>query len=234
MTISASIVTRARVRNRARNIVELTFDSSYPAGGEAVTANLLGLNTLETVLIQSVSDQTNDIGYEAAYDRSNSKIQVFCPVGVALKSWTARADWTDGGSTTGTLDFAANAVPAKAHILGWVAVVTGAGSGDTSAVMKVGVAADDDRFSADVTQSVFAATTVGTGSIAADTMDSVVAAVTPRITVTTATDFTAINTAFAGTCFVHYIGAGHAMGANEIPDTSDLSSVIVTVEAIGY
>lgn len=95
---------------------------------------------------------------------------------------------TDGGGAAGTLAFT-NTIPAGAKIQFWRAVVVNGFTGDTTAVIKVGVAGDDDRFSADTAQSVLAAGTVGSAPLAADVLDGLSAAVTPLVTVTGGSDF---------------------------------------------
>ena len=52
MALTFSIVTRTLhpEGGKRMNVVDITFDSSYPTGGEAVTPNQLGLNTIDRVL----------------------------------------------------------------------------------------------------------------------------------------------------------------------------------------
>lgn len=60
------------------SIVDVTFDSSYPAGGEAVTAADFGLNTIRTVLpAVAVDPDTADNALVVAFDHTNSKILLF-------------------------------------------------------------------------------------------------------------------------------------------------------------
>lgn len=49
-------------------IADVAFDSSYPTGGEPLTAANLGLNTLEFVLVEPAG------GYAFEYDHANAKI----------------------------------------------------------------------------------------------------------------------------------------------------------------
>lgn len=103
-----------------------------------------------------------------------------------------RSAMTDGGGTAGTYDLAEQ-LPKGAIPLGWTAEVLTAFSGNASAVIQVGTAADPDRFSADTAQSVFAAGLVGSAVIAADALKGVGAAQTIRVTITSGTDFTAVS-----------------------------------------
>jgi len=74
-------------------------------------------------------------------------------------------------------------------------------------VMQVGIEGDTDRFSADVSGSVFAAATVGSVPVAADACKGISAQVTVRVTVTTGADFTSCKTANhgAGTLYLYYV-----------------------------
>ena len=60
------------------NVVNITFDSSYPTGGEAVTANNLGLNAITTVVTQPGYASSNPTGAVVpVWDRTNKKILIF-------------------------------------------------------------------------------------------------------------------------------------------------------------
>lgn len=102
------------------------------------------------------------------------------------------ADMTDAAAT-GTIDFD-SALPAGAIPLGWQAVVSGAFAGDTSAVISVGIEGDLDKYSANTAQSVFTTGTVASLAIAADAATGMASAQTPRVTVTSAADFTDVVT----------------------------------------
>lgn len=99
-------------------------------------------------------------------------------------------DFTDNADATGFVDFDTD-IPASAIVLGWEAVVSTGFTGDTTAVCEVGVSGDTDAFSADTAQSVLAAATVGSASLAAESY--LAAATTARVTVTGAADFTSIS-----------------------------------------
>lgn len=92
---------------------------------------------------------------------------------VCAKSATfAFGDMTDGGGTSGTYSMDVN-LPAGALVLGWQANTTTGFTGDTTAVISVGVAGDADAFSADTAESVLAAGRVGSHSLAAAAGNSV-------------------------------------------------------------
>ena len=52
---------------------DITFDSSYPTGGEALAATTLGLNGIDIMLCETAS------GYMFQYDYANSKLKAFYP-----------------------------------------------------------------------------------------------------------------------------------------------------------
>ena len=115
-------------------------------------------------------------------------------------------DFTDGESTTGYADFD-SALPAGAIPLAWKATVATAFTGTAaSATMQIGVSGDVDRFSAITTGSVFTAGTIGAAVVAADAVKGIASTVTPRVTITEATDFGKI-TAGAVTIDLYYIDA---------------------------
>ena len=53
-------------------IKDITFDDSYPTGGESFTATQMGLEELYIVLISQKSD-----GYVVQYDYTNEKLEIY-------------------------------------------------------------------------------------------------------------------------------------------------------------
>ena len=53
-------------------IKRIQFDSSYPTGGESLTAGDLGFTAIHAVMID-----TETSGYVAQYDYSNEKVEVY-------------------------------------------------------------------------------------------------------------------------------------------------------------
>ena len=54
-------------------VTKVTFDSSYPTGGEAIVAANLGLTTLrEVIAVQTIAPLVAD--FTAKWDRANSKL----------------------------------------------------------------------------------------------------------------------------------------------------------------
>lgn len=62
------------IGDRRLVLAEVTFDSSYPTGGEAVTAADFGLDTQIDTVIPS---QPVTPGKKVAYDHENSKLVVY-------------------------------------------------------------------------------------------------------------------------------------------------------------
>lgn len=150
----------------------LTKNSSGTRFGTALGAVAAGATTVIVVKIHSGSD-------------SGLAVET-------LSQSVAFGDFTDNGDATGYVDLTAT-LPAGALVLGWKCVVSTGFTGDTTAVVSVGIAGDLDRFSADTAQSVLAAATVGSLALAADAADGINAAVTVRVTVTGGADFGSIS-----------------------------------------
>lgn len=106
------------------------------------------------------------------------------------------SEFTDGGSTSGTYDISTQQIPVGAWVLQSVlANVTGF-AGDTSATIQIGDGTTAARYSTG-TPSVFATATAIDLGVPSGTKIHTTAA-TVRITITTATDFTAAVTNGAG------------------------------------
>ena len=99
-------------------------------------------------------------------------------------------DFTDNEDATGYVDVTAK-LPALAIPLGWKAVVSEGFTGDTTAVMQVGIEGDLDKFSGVATASCLAAATVA----APANNDALLSATeeTIRVTVTGGAGFGAIT-----------------------------------------
>ena len=96
------------------------------------------------------------------------------------------ASFTDNGDASGYIDLG-GAIPAGSIVTGWKAIVATGFTGDSTAVIEVGVSGDTDAFSADTAQSALVAGTVG--SAAKEALAFVGADSTPRVTVTGGSDF---------------------------------------------
>ena len=122
------------------------------------------------------------------------------PIHALVSQDLAIANFTDVAAT-GYIDFI-SPLPANAIPISWKAVTSEGFAGDTTAVVMVGIVGDTNRFSADETKSCLAAGTVGAAAIAADAVDGIAAACTPRVTVTGGADFTSIATNAEGAMVV--------------------------------
>lgn len=209
-----------RVGRRKRVTKLITFDSSYASGGESLTPADFGLTVIDDFQAPAAG------GYGFEYDYTNKLIKLR-PTVTELTESCVKSAFTDGGGTSGFKDFAGT-IPLGSQILGWRAVTTVAWTGDTTAVMQVGVSGDVDRFTADTTYSVLATGVDGSTAIAADAGDGMSAAVTPRVTVTGTADFT--NIASGATTIVSLLYIPPSL------PTADLSSALASIRftAIGY
>lgn len=72
MGLTLTKVSRNQAGQRREALYDFVFDSSYPTGGEALTAAQLGLKQIETLEVVESPD-----GYFFDYDRANSKLKAF-------------------------------------------------------------------------------------------------------------------------------------------------------------
>lgn len=77
MAISAANVDSNVFGSRRVTVTDITLDSSYPTGGEAVTAANLGLSTVLFAIcnVKAVSGTVNIAN--AYYDQANSKLKIY-------------------------------------------------------------------------------------------------------------------------------------------------------------
>ena len=75
MALTVTDVTHSRtvVGDRRFVVANVTFDSSYPTGGEAITPATFGLSSVDTVLCYPHQLATRI----ASYDHTNSKILLY-------------------------------------------------------------------------------------------------------------------------------------------------------------
>lgn len=72
MAPTVTITKQNRIGNKIQNTVNFAWDATYPAGGEAVTANQLGLGTIDSVVPVGT---TSGFGFE--YIASTGKIMAY-------------------------------------------------------------------------------------------------------------------------------------------------------------
>ena len=127
---------RVKMGNAYAVAANITFDSSYPTGGEALTAAAFGLNAISLMLCETAS------GYMFQYDYSNAKLKAYYPR--AAVAGTLAAAVAEGD--TPVTSSAANG--AIVTLTGNPAVATAAGAEVTNAtnlstitvrVMAIGV-----------------------------------------------------------------------------------------------
>lgn len=114
----------------------------------------------------------------------DTELQIQC-----LSETVTRADMTDNTNTTGYKDFAGT-IPAGAFVQGVQMDVKTGFTGDTTAVVQVGKSGALAIFTADTAQSVLAAAVKASAAPVAT--QAIIAATTPRVTVTGGADFTNI------------------------------------------
>lgn len=104
MALTNTFINRVKFGNKRVHTLDIDFDSSYPTGGESLTASDLGLHKVELLL---ASPKT---GFSFEYDYTNSKLKAMCP-GVVT-----------GAAGAGTLDdFPMSGVGATAASVGLTA-----------------------------------------------------------------------------------------------------------------
>lgn len=65
--------------NKRHRVYDVTFDSSYPTGGESLTAADVNLRKIEELIVHGPATATRGgtTGVLATYDYTNSKLQAF-------------------------------------------------------------------------------------------------------------------------------------------------------------
>jgi hypothetical protein len=124
-------------------------------------------------------------------------------VGV-LQETFARAAFTDGGATVGTVQFAGS-LPAGAVVLATKVLVGLGFTGDTSAAMTIGDGSDVDRYNTS-TIDLFTTAATGVQSGVPSGTKLLTAENRPTVTVTSAADFTNVA-AGSVTIAIYYIQA---------------------------
>lgn len=107
-----------------------------------------------------------------------------------IEEYVTRAQFTDGGSAAGTYQLK-SPIPAGAHVLATTYTEITGFTGDTSAVMTVGDGTDADRYNTG-TPSVYTTAAAVSAGVPSGTQGHATA-VYPTLTVTSASDFTAVT-----------------------------------------
>lgn len=101
MGLTVSVVKRTVFGDQKVTIADITFDSSYPTGGEALNLQQLGLNTVNFMQIPSVS------GYILEWDGTNKKIKVRTPLGAHTHTENTAASYAQNATTAASTAAAA-------------------------------------------------------------------------------------------------------------------------------
>ena len=70
MALTLAVIKSGKTTGGMEKIIDVTFDDSYPTGGESLTARNCGLNVIEWVQANPVS------GYDFEFDYTNKKLKV--------------------------------------------------------------------------------------------------------------------------------------------------------------
>lgn len=114
------------------------------------------------------------------------------------------ADMTDGGSTSGTFVFTQD-IPALSTVYRTVYRNVTGFAGDTSAAAEMGDGSDADRYNASSDPSLFASSAALDGGLPQGVAYNA-AAVSPTVTITSASDFTSVvsNGSGAATAYLYF------------------------------
>jgi len=187
------------------NVLDGIARGSVVLGG-AVGTTVLDAKTSGQILVGDGTDLKSVVVGGDGTLGADGTLALAVPKLSYINKTCAVAGFTDNLNTTGYIDFTST-LPAEAIPIGWKAVVGAGFAGDTTATIQVGIDGDLDRFSADTTQSVFAAGTVGSFVIPADVLKGIGAVATPRVTITGTADFSSIVTEGNGAMnvYLYYI-----------------------------
>lgn len=116
-----------KTNNRRFNLIRATFDSSYPTGGEPLTAAQLGLRTVDAVVPIPAA------GYIGEYDEDNAKLKAFTPTlaqsahahsptAITLRQSLTGAD-IKGSANTDAENADQNALPTNGALVGTLTAI---------------------------------------------------------------------------------------------------------------
>lgn len=109
MALSHTDLIRTVVGNKRMVVTETSFDSSYPTGGEAITAANLGLQEIQAVVI--LGTQSNAASARVfVWDRTNSKLMAYNPAAGHTHTENTAASYTQNATTASSTAAAAGEV----------------------------------------------------------------------------------------------------------------------------
>lgn len=91
MSLTLANITKMSTGNKHLVAVDVTFDSSYPTGGESLTPADLGLLNIDFALVDVGAAAAGTSGVVVKYDRTNSKLQAFQAPAAGTHTHTAPA-----------------------------------------------------------------------------------------------------------------------------------------------
>lgn len=131
MSVAVTEIARTVFGNKRAVLASIAFDSSYPTGGEPLSAQTLGLQTIDAVLVEGLS-----AGRGVAYDKTNSKLLVYGIGSVGTHTHTGAAHTHTAGAITDAghthVENAAASYTQSAVTGSGTAAATGAASGSTT------------------------------------------------------------------------------------------------------
>lgn len=224
MTASLTLDNRFKLGNAMAVICDLTFDNSYPTGGEAVN---IPLNVIKRVLIEQQSP------YYLEYDHTNKKVKVYRQptVGLVPVSFAGIQGAITASKThyIGPNDNAMN----ETEDVFFIAPVAGTLSNLCARLGTAPGAAEETTKTLTLTVRKNGADTGITGAIAADattvsdTTHTATVAAGDRISIK---GVSAASTAAADLC----LSLLFKPDAAEVANATDLSALSVKLLAIGY
>lgn len=113
MALTIGTPTRYSVGGRFQTSTPITFDSSYPTGGYAVTGQQLGL---QAGLIDNIVCAQPSGGYVPTYNASTGSIQVFDPTSAHTHTENTAASYTQNATTGAATPSPAAEVPNATNV----------------------------------------------------------------------------------------------------------------------
>mgnify|MGYP000945656726 CR=1 FL=1 len=79
MALTLTKISAYTAGNKRHRVYDVTFDSSYPTGGESLTASDVNLRKIEQLIVHGPATATRGgtTGVLATYDYTNAKLQAF-------------------------------------------------------------------------------------------------------------------------------------------------------------
>jgi hypothetical protein len=71
MGLTITPITRSVFGNKRVVLADVTFDSSYPTGGESITPAVLGLSDIDAIFTNGAK------GWGVVYDKANAKLMAY-------------------------------------------------------------------------------------------------------------------------------------------------------------